>query len=885
MRCSLGLSNASTCLPPAGTGPGGVLVIVDQITQEEDRQGKQAVGRLHQLLASYVHRHSGGKPFIFDSAVKCHAGAAIDDPHVDACRSYLATTLAMARPERIIVTGSKSMQAVLGRGVQLTSVRKGYGWLWDAPWAPPVQLQDGRTVRPVPVYLVMPPFVAATNPFLKRRLEEDIRWAVTAPMPQLPPWDGVTQVIETEADARLAATEVALAPWCTFDIETSGRMHAGEMRVVSCAISIQGDQSWVWDAAALADPGAFEVLAELLEDPAILKVAQNAKFDLQGIEQAMGVTVRGLFGDTRVWRKQDDSDVAADLETMGELVGMGGGKAEMGAIVDQLCGEEAKKAQQRKRAILKANPDIAQALKGTKDQVELLLSKFDDRLSADDKRVLWRGYTPRSYVYGEAPTDKLSVYNALDTLTTHRLSELLYQRLMAGDLMHTWTALWGPATEALCQVETWGFPVDIDRLRMLSLHFESQLKLINARFAHYQPFNPNSPEQVQKLLYGTLKLKPPRVSEKTGNPSADKDSLEVLRGQHPIIDDLIEHRHVSKLKSQYADGLILHIAPDGRIHTTYNVDGARSGRASSENPNMQNIPSEERDPQASKLVKDCFVASPGYVLLAADYAQLEFRVAADLSDDPDMRAVFISGKDFHQATAEFIAPIVWKIQPSQVTKTHRRGAKSFNFGIMYGMQDGTIAERAGCDFATAKAIRAAVLGKFKRFASWIQQRLAESRKHGVAWTYWQGRKAHCRQLYNILDENQGKRINAENSSYNTPVQGTASFYCLASVAALVRWILANRIDAKVVATVHDSIVFEVRPEQLEMLARKVREVMCGWPTFTGVPLDIDMKTGTAWGSLTTYDLPEVEASAILGGPEAAAEVVAAQFGLDVTEAC
>lgn len=867
-RCSLGLTKKSTCLPPTGTGAGGIAIVVEQITAEEDKLGRQGASALHRYLAQRVHAH-GKKPFVLDAAVKCHAGSALTDDHIISCRPYLNQTLLSSQPERIIVAGRHAALSVLGRTPQLQSVRRGYGWLYDAPWAPPRVLRNGTTVRPVPVFLSMHPWQSAANPMMRQWLDSDLLWACTVPVNELrmPPWDHITNVVQDGADARAAIAQISMAPWATVDVETAGRIHSGELRVVSLSLATSDvDGSWVWDRAALEDGDAFEVLAEYLEDPAYAKIAQNAKFDLQAIAQGMGVSMRGLRGDTRIWRKTLDSDSAADLATMGELVGMGGGKDEAQTIVEQLVENVRKQAQKDKRAILKAKPHIAQTIKGAKDQLELLLSKFSQELNAQELRSLWRGYEPRAYVYGEVPVDVLSRYNATDTVTTAWLADQFYEQLEKQDLLFVWDSLWGPATEALVQVESWGFLVDKMRLMMLSKHFGMQLEQIAKRFAAYPGFNPNSPDDVAQLLYVTLKLKPLKRSEKTGDPSTDKDSLDHLKGQHPVVDDLIEWRHISKLKSQYADGLILHIAPDGRIHTTYNVDGARSGRASSENPNMQNIPSEERDPHDSKLIKDCFIASPGYSLLASDYAQLEFRVAADLADDPDMKAVFLRGDDFHQATAEFIAPIVWKVHPCpqcrakgcHVTKAMRRGAKAFNFGIMYGMMDGTIAERAGCDLATAKLIRQAVLGKFKKFAVWIQQRLAETRKTGLAWTWWMGRRAHCRQLYKVGaqgDDNRGQKINAENSSFNTPVQGTASFYCLASVTALVNWILTNRIDAKVVATVHDSIVLEVRDDLVHVVADKMKEIMTGWPTMTGVPLDIDMKQGTAWGSLTTYVPP------------------------------
>jgi DNA polymerase I-like protein with 3'-5' exonuclease and polymerase domains/uracil-DNA glycosylase len=849
------------------------VVVVENLTAEEDKLGRQGQGGHHKYLAHRVHNHSR-KPFILDAAVKCAAGSGMTTEIVEACRPYLNRTLLDARPERIIVAGNHAARSVLGRSPQMQSVRRGYGWLYDASWAPARTLRDGRVVRPVPVFLTTHPWQSQTNPMLRDWLDQDLQWACTVPVESLhlPPWDHVTHVVETGADARQAIAHMQMAPWSVLDVETAGRMHSGELRIATLALATSDvDGSYVWDAAALADPDAFEVLARYLEDPHYAKIAQSGKFDLQAVEQGMGVTVQGYRGDTRIWRRTLESDSLADLETMGELVGMGGGKDEAQLIVEQLVANVRKQAQVAKREILKTRPDVEAAIKGTKDQIELLLAQFADVLKADELRALWRGYEPRAYVYGEVPPDVLSRYCATDTVTTARLADLFYDQLTQRDLLFVWDHLWGPATVALSQVESWGFPVDLQRLRLLSKHFGVKLDQLRQRFSCYPGFNPNSPDSVAALLYTTLKLKPLKRSETTGDPSTDKDSLDHLKGQHPVIDDLIEWRHISKLKSQYADGLILHVAPDGRIHTTYNVDGARSGRASSENPNMQNIPSEERDPHDSKLIKDCFVASPGYVLLASDYAQLEFRVAADLADDPDMKAVFLRGDDFHQATAEFIAPIVWKVKPCpqcrdkgcHVTKAMRRGAKAFNFGIMYGMQDGTIAERAGCDLATARAIRAAVLGKFKKFAIWIQQRLAETRKSGLAWTWWLGRRAHCRQLYKIAavgDANKGIKINAENSTFNTPVQGTASFYCLASVTELVNWILACRIDAKVVATVHDSIVLEVRPEDLDMVARKMHDIMTGWPTMTGVPLDIDMKTGHAWGSLTTYELPDEPAN-------------------------
>ncbi len=1183
LRCKLGHTAKTVCAPPRGA-PGGILLLADQLTSEEAKLGRSGVGRLHMTLISKLHRLSGKAPIFFDTAVKCHAGAEVPDKAIDACRGYLAQVLHDVKPTRIIAVGSAAVQSVLGRSPHLPSVRKGYGWLWDAPWMPAVTLDDGRVVHPLPVYLVSAAGPAQRNRFLAKWLEEDLAWAATTPPPELPPWGGFTEVITDLDDAVEAAMEIQAAedPRIAFDVETSGRMHAGELQIVSCAIALVGtDRSWVWDAEALKHPDVKQVLCDILIDPSIYKEGQSVKFDLQAIYRGLGVRVAGLSGDTRIFRKLQDSDAVADLETMQEIVGMGGGKEDMDAAVKTLAAAETAKAQALKAQLMATTPGIQSLLTGQKDQLHLLLAKYGGIFDDATLTTLWRGLRPKAYVYADVDRDLLTRYNALDSVSTGRLAKRQRADLEAKDTIFGWNELFGPGTEAMAQVESWGFPVDKAQLHSLSQYFGAQMQQIEvSTFAQYPGFSPGSPASVADLLFKKLGLSATKVSKKTGAPSTDHESLEALAGQHPVVDGLLDYRRFAKLKSQYADGLILHVARDGRIHTTYNVDGARSGRMSSENPNMQNIPSDAKPD--GKLVKKCFIARPGYVLLASDYKQLEFRVAADLANDSAMKHVFLSGQDFHTATAEMIAPIVWKIQPHQITKVHRGGAKcfhpdtevltrtgwrripdvlpgeevmtcaprdgfgvdmawdvptdvftadhpdqelihlrnegmdirvtpdhgmlaftkagvprqrvlpdefvstaqywanagvlrgagrtpdqwllrlavatqadgslargairygfskvrkvdrlrhllsaacvgfsetgptpagvtrfrvpvkaagrvlalldgksmpwswlelseeargwvldearywdgherstwraygyyssdeqsvdvlqalaaltgrktrkvdprpcgtyrltvrdrhttrggglsatrseytgkvacltvpsgcvlvrdggvplivnqTFNFGIMYGMSDGAIAHRAGCDMATARAIRAAVTGKFRRFAAWIQESLAYTRSTGQAWTYWLKRRAYARSLYLIGDEDDGKRINAENSSYNTPVQGSASFYCLASVTALVKWILRTKIDAKVVATVHDSIVIEVREDLLHEVAQMMHKIMTGWPTMTGVPLDIDMECGPTWGTMEVLPAltPAGQAAAILGGPEAGAMV-------------
>lgn len=233
-----------------------------------------------------------------------------------------------------------------------------------------------------------------------------------------------------------------------------------------------------------------------------------------------------------------------------------------------------------------------------------------------------------------------------------------------------------------------------------------------------------------------------------------------------------------------------------------------------------------------------------------------------LSGDPEMIAIFQSGADYHQRTAELICKIAWGIPPEQLEKKHRFVAKTINFALLYGAGDAKIAEQIRTQSGVAiKAedvakIRIAILGKFRTFAQWADARLAESRRTGQAWTWWDGERARCRSLWRIADQGDdasGARITAEHSSVNTPIQGTGSDFCIASLVELVEWIEREGIEdaVKLVLPVHDSIMFECREDWTERVIEKARAVMTGWPS-ENVPLVVDVEVGRSWGSLAKW---------------------------------
>jgi DNA polymerase-1 len=257
------------------------------------------------------------------------------------------------------------------------------------------------------------------------------------------------------------------------------------------------------------------------------------------------------------------------------------------------------------------------------------------------------------------------------------------------------------------------------------------------------------------------------------------------------------------------------------------------------------------------MARDCFVAGPGRLFVELDYSQIELRVAAMLSQDPEMIRIYQSGVDYHRRTAELVSKLAWGIDPSQVQDPHRTQAKTINFSTLYGAGIASIAAKLGVTYAQAERVVTAIMGHFKVLAAFIDACKAETRRTGYAWTWWAGQRARRRPLYKIADPEDGARITAENGSFNTPVQGTANEFCVASLADCVEWIEEDGLeeDARLVLPVHDSMLFEVREEMALEVAHHVRGIMLSHDS-QGVPLEVDCKMGRAWGSLDKVPLAD-----------------------------
>lgn len=866
-RCDLRAAAQTVCMRPRGEAartPGArevLLCVGERPGPDEDKAGRPFVGASGSYLQSVVRNLWPG-PIVYDNAVKCLPGKGVEvtPTRLNACRPYLSRVIREVKPARILALGGVAITSLTGRDAGVLSTRRGYSYLAGLG---------------APVLYLLHPAAALRNRFVRAWFEADVRWALSpeAVFPA-PPWDGVVRVVETVEEARAARAELSRAAWVAFDVETVGVAFTRHpIRIVSLAFTPEGsDDSYLWPEEALRDPAIRREAELLLADPAVGKVGQNGKYDIIAVGQAWGVEVVNYAGDTMLRRRLVEPDAEAKLAVTEELCGMGGAKEEMDAE------REAANVRARKLLDARSSPQRGLLLAGMAEPDPLPRGLTREEFNA----------APGAYNMALCDVNLRDQYNARDTVATARLEVLHRARLaVEPELSRVWDELIAPATDTVVRMETWGIGVDTATVRSFAAYLAIQRGEALARVQGYGPgVNPDAHDQVRELLYERLKLRPPpgAVTAKGGKPSTESDVLKLLRHQHPAPQAILDYRRFARLDSNYATGLLPWVCPDGRIHASVNVLRARTGRFSITDPALQTIPRvvDEEGHTEGRMARDCFVAGwealhparwnvgdrtraphfdfipPGEEteLLVLDYSQIELRVLADLSGDPKMLAAFRSGEDFHLRTARSPGMCaVFKITPEQVAKQHRDAAKIVNFSLAYGKGDDTLAEdltaKAGRRITSAEAgaIREAILGEFSVARDWMQAQLAYARKHGCAWTFWRGERAQRRPLHHIGDAEGQLKGTAERSSWNTPVQGTAGLYCNASLNAITSMILRERLPAKVVLTVHDSIILEVARGYTRELARRCRAIMAGWPTVNGVPIVVDAEHGHAWGSL------------------------------------
>jgi DNA polymerase I len=349
------------------------------------------------------------------------------------------------------------------------------------------------------------------------------------------------------------------------------------------------------------------------------------------------------------------------------------------------------------------------------------------------------------------------------------------------------------------------------------------------------PFNINSPQQLAKVLYDDLKLPAPVKYGKGKSTSTAADILEALAAEHEIARLVLEYRQLAKLKGTYVDALpALLDANSGRLHTTFNQTGAATGRLSSSNPNLQNIPIRT---ELGREIRAAFVPRDGWVLLVADYSQIELRLLAHMSKDPLLVSAFRNGEDIHTRTAAE----VFGTPPLMVTSEMRRNAKAVNFGIVYGQTPWGLAAQLGIDRKEAEVYIRNYFERYSGVKKFIDRTIEEVRKTGVAKTLL-GRE---RPIPDMNARNPNARSFAERTAVNTPLQGTAADLIKMAMIRIDRQLTERNSAAKMLLQVHDELVLEAPPEEVAELKQLVKREMENVYTLE-VPLIVDVGTGANW---------------------------------------
>ena len=391
-----------------------------------------------------------------------------------------------------------------------------------------------------------------------------------------------------------------------------------------------------------------------------------------------------------------------------------------------------------------------------------------------------------------------------------------------------------PLAQVLADMTRTGILVDREGIEAFGVQLRQELDQVLTRIemeAGTSDFNPNSPKQLGTLLFDTMGL--PHGKKTKNGWSTDAETLEKLR-DIPLVEDILQYRACQKLNSTYVEGLLKVIGEDGRIHTRFNQTEARTGRLSSDNPNLQNIPI--RTEMGSKL-RAYFVAKPGCVLVDADYSQIELRILAHVTGDAHMQEAFLSGADIHRSTAAKI----YNIRPEDVTPRLRSSAKAINFGIMYGKGAYSLSKDIGVSVKEAEAFLQTYLATFPNIDGYMEKTIADARQCGYVSTLFGRRRA----LPELNSNNHNIRASGERMARNTPIQGTAADVIKLAMVRVWRRLRDEKMESRLILTVHDELIVEAPEAEAEKAAQILREEMEGCVHYA-VPLSTDVHTGKNW---------------------------------------
>ncbi len=577
------------------------------------------------------------------------------------------------------------------------------------------------------------------------------------------------------------------APAFAFDTETTSLNYI-EARIVGISFAIESGKAayvplahdYLGAPEQLSREQVLEDLRPLLEDPGKAKIGQNLKYDMNVLANH-GIHMRGIAEDTML-----ESYVLNSVATRHDM--------------DSLAG-------------LYLNHQT---------------TKFEDIAGKGSKQL----------TFNQIELEKAAPYAAEDADITLRLHEALRPQLREeASLDQVYREIEIPLVPILARMERHGALIDANLLHTQSKQLEARMKELEAEAFRVadQTFNLGSPKQLQEILFDKLGIPAPKKTP-TGQRSTAEPVLQELADQgYELPQVILEYRSLSKLKSTYTDRLPEQINPaTGRVHTSYHQAVTATGRLSSSDPNLQNIPIRTEE---GRRIRQAFVAPPGYKLVAADYSQIELRIMAHLSGDEGLLTAFREGKDIHRATAAE----VFNVPLEQVTGDQRRSAKAINFGLIYGMSAFGLARQIGEDRKTAQGYIEKYFERYPGVLEYMDRIRKLAHELGYVETLF-GRRLY---LPDINNRNKGLQAAAERTAINAPMQGTAADIIKRAMIQVDQWLETEKFDARMIMQVHDELILEVKEGQVDAVVAGLKEQMSAAAELA-IPLVVEAGVGNNW---------------------------------------
>jgi DNA polymerase I len=572
----------------------------------------------------------------------------------------------------------------------------------------------------------------------------------------------------------------------SFDTETTS-IDAMRAEVVGVSFAVETRQA-AYVPLAHDYPGAprqldrtevLNALRPILEDESQAKVGQHAKYDIN-VLSTHGITVRGIAHDTMLESYVLNSTASRhDMDTLA--------KRHLGYQTIQ----------------------------------------YEDVAGKGAKQIL----------FSEVDLDTARRYAAEDADITLRLHRAMWPRLDAEPkLRSVYLNIEIPLVPVLARMEQRGVLVDVDALRIQGRQLASRMHELTTECHQIagRKFSLDSPKQLQGLLFDELKL-PALVKTPKGQPSTNEEALEAIAAEHELPRLILEYRGLAKLRSTYTEKLAEIVNPrTGRVHTSYHQATAATGRLSSSDPNLQNIPVRTVE---GRRIRQAFIAPEGWSILAADYSQIELRIMAHLSGDEGLLTAFRNQQDVHRSTAAE----VFGVPLDAVDSNQRRAAKAINFGLMYGMSAFGLARQLGIGRGEAQDYIARYFQRYPGVRDFMDRTREQAHARGYVETVF-GRRLY---LDNITSRNQAQRAGAERAAINAPMQGTAADIIKRAMLAVDAWLVGRDDKARMLMQVHDELVFEVRSDCVDEVRDGVRRLMAGAAELA-VPLVVDIGVGENW---------------------------------------